>query len=85
MSEQKAVTIYSTSSCTWCKRAKQYLDGHNVIYKEFDVGEDRASREEMIRKSGQMGVPVITIDDVVVIGFNEPLLNEKLGLRSDLE
>lgn len=84
MSEQKVVTIYSTSSCTWCKRAKQFLDEHNIAYVEFDVGTDRTVREGMIQKSGQMGVPVITINDEVVIGFNEPLLKEKLGLISDL-
>ena len=85
MGEQKVVKVYTTSNCAWCKRAKQFLNEHNIHHVEFDVGEDKPAREEMIRKSGQMGVPVIAFDDEVVIGFNEPLLREKLGIRTDLE
>ncbi len=60
--------------------AKEYFQKNNVEYQEFDVGRDLAKRQEMIEKSGQMGVPVITVGDDVIVGFNKPRLQEMLGL-----
>lgn len=60
--------------------AKEYFQKHNVEYQEFDVGRDLAKRQEMIEKSGQMGVPVITVGDEMVVGFNKPRLQEMLGI-----
>ncbi len=75
----KTVTIYSTQSCVYCNAAKKFFSEKGVSYTEHDVGSDLARREEMIKKSGQMGVPVITIGSRVVIGFNKPLLEEVLS------
>ena len=57
-----------------------FLDQHNIAYQDFDVAADSAAREEMVKKTGQMAVPVIEIDGEFIVGFNEALLKEKLGL-----
>lgn len=74
------VTIYTTPSCGWCRRAKQYFQEHLVSYSEKDVAVDQAAREEMFQKSGQLGVPVIDVGGTIVIGYNEPELARLLGL-----
>ena len=75
----KNVVIYSTPSCHYCNLAKQYFQDHNVEYTEHDVATDIDKQREMIEKSGQMGVPVIVIDEEVVVGFNQPTLAELLA------
>jgi glutaredoxin 3 len=57
-----------------------FLDEHNIAYQDVDIATDSAAREEMVKKTGQMAVPVIEIDGEFTIGFNEALLKEKLGL-----
>jgi len=72
------VTVYSTPTCPWCHRAKKFLQENQVAYEEKDVASDHDARHEMIRMSQQMGVPVIDIEGEVVIGFNEPVLRDRL-------
>lgn len=74
----KKITIYTTKTCPYCKMAKQYFNQNNVQYEEKDVTFDAATAQEMIDKSGQMGVPVILVDDQVVVGFDKPRLQELL-------
>lgn len=74
------VTIYSTPTCSFCQMAKQFFQDNNVEYTEIDVAADAEKRTEMIEKTGQMGVPVIEVDDQVVVGFDEPKIREMLGL-----
>ena len=76
----KPVAIYTTDTCGYCKMAKEYFQKNNVEYSEFNVGTDLAKRQEMIEKSGQMGVPVITVGGDIVVGFNKSRLQELLGL-----
>lgn len=76
----KPVAIYTTETCGYCKMAKEYFQKNNVEYQEFNVGTDLAKRQEMIEKSGQMGVPVITVGEDIVVGFNKQRLQEMLGL-----
>ena len=78
----KPVTIYTTVTCGYCKMAKEFFQKNNVQFQEFDVGTDLARREEMIGKSGQMGVPVIMVGEDMVVGFNKPRLTELLGLHA---
>jgi len=59
---------------------KKFLGDNGIPYQEFDVAEDKAAREEMISKSGQMGVPVIEVDGEFMVGFNQAQLKEKLGI-----
>lgn len=74
------VKIYTTPSCVYCKMAKEFFKNNSVQYEEKNVAIDASAREEMIAKSGQMGVPVIDIDGKLIIGFDEPRLKEALGL-----
>ncbi len=76
----KPVAIYTTETCSYCKLAKEFFQKNKVEYQEYNVGTDLEKRQEMIEKSGQMGVPVITIDGEVVVGFNKPRLEELLGV-----
>jgi len=73
------VLIYTTPTCVFCKAVKEYLTEHNVEYKEVDVAADAAAAEEMISKSGQMGVPVTMIDDQIIVGFNKPKFDQILA------
>ena len=72
------VTIYSTPTCVFCNAAKVFFQENDVKYTEYNVATDLAKRKEMIEKSGQMGVPVISIDKEVIVGFDEPRLRDIL-------
>jgi glutaredoxin-like YruB-family protein len=74
------VTVYSTPTCPWCAKAKAYLKEVGVGYDEKDVSVDIAAAREMVRISGQMGVPVLSIDGNVVKGFDKRRIDELLGL-----
>jgi len=75
----KEVVIYSTPTCPYCKRTKDYLSRKGIPYTDINVAQDREKAKEMIQKSGQMGVPVIIIDDnEIVVGFNQSLLDKLL-------
>jgi glutaredoxin-like YruB-family protein len=77
---EKKVRIYSTPTCPWCIRAKQFLKENNIIFEDLDVSVDQSASEEMIRKSGQMGVPVLDIDDQIIIGFDKEKIKQVLGI-----
>lgn len=74
------VTIYSTPVCHFCHAAKDFFKENNVEYTEHDVAADLEKRTEMIDMTGQMGVPVIRVNDDVIIGFDEGKLKELLSL-----
>lgn len=74
----KKVTVYSTSTCPYCKRAKDYLTQKGVAFTDYNVAEDREKAKEMINKSRQMGVPVIVVGDDVIVGFNQAKLDSLL-------
>lgn len=76
------INIYSTKTCTYCKHAKEFFTAHNLPYQEFDVGVDIAKRNEMIQKTGQLGVPVIDIDGKVFIGFDQEAIAEAVGVTA---
>jgi glutaredoxin 3 len=76
----KEVKVYSTPTCPYCKMAKKFLEDNGIKYQDLNVAEDKAARDEMINKSGQMGVPVIDIDGEFILGFDQAQLKEKLGL-----
>lgn len=77
----KSVTIYSTPACDYCQMAKEFFDEHNVEYTDHNVAEDVEKRQEMMEKTGQMSVPVIDIDDNVMVGFNKDKVAELLGVE----
>jgi glutaredoxin-like YruB-family protein len=78
----KKVAIYTTPSCVYCKMTKDWFKENGVKYDEYNVGTDLARRQEMVDKSGQMGVPVIAIgegeDEQIIIGFDKTGLNNAL-------
>ena len=78
----KTVTIYSTPTCHFCQLSKDFLKEKGIAYTEFDVAHDLAKRQEMIQKSGQMGVPVIFVGDELIIGFDKERLASSLGVTA---
>ena len=77
----KKVTIYTTPTCVYCKMAKELFAEHNIPYIEHNVAQDAEKRAELIEKSGQMGVPVITIDNELIVGFDEERIRKLLGIQ----
>ena len=77
----KKVNVYSTPTCPWCHRLKDWLKAHKIQFNDLDVAENEEARNEMLEKSGQMGVPVTIIDDEkVIIGFDEDALKKELQI-----
>jgi len=76
----KNVKVYSTPTCPWCVRAKQFLKDNNIAFEDFDVGADQAKADEMVKVSGQMGVPVINIEGEIIVGFDKDRIKQSLGI-----
>lgn len=76
----KKIIIYSTPTCPFCIRAKQFLKDNKIQFTDIDVSMDQAKAQEMIEKSGQMGVPVIDIDGKIIVGFDKEKIKESLGI-----
>jgi glutaredoxin 3 len=74
------VTVYSTATCPHCSRLKEFLKNNNVSFENIDVGSDPAKADDMVKKSGQMGVPVVDIDGDIIVGFDRDAIQEKLGI-----
>ena len=79
MTSMSNVTIYSTPSCHLCHAAKDMFKANNIEFTDYNVATDLPHRQEMIQKSGQMGVPVILVDNELVVGFDEERLRELMG------
>ena len=77
----KQVTVYSTPTCHFCHMAKDHLKANNIEFTEKDVSTDLEARQEMIDKSGQMGVPQIIIGEELIIGFDKPKIDELLEIK----
>jgi glutaredoxin-like YruB-family protein len=76
----KKVKIYSTPTCPWCIRTKQFLKDNNVSFEDIDVSSDQKAGEEMIQKSGQMGVPVLDIEGTIIVGYDVGRIRDTLGI-----
>ena len=76
-----SVVLYTTPTCGFCHQLKAYLHQRGVQFTEHDVSRDQAAAAEMVRLSGQQGVPVSLIDDKVVVGFNRPVIDQLLAQR----
>jgi glutaredoxin-like YruB-family protein len=76
----KKVTIYSTPVCHFCHMAKEFFVANNITFTEHDVATNMEKRQEMVDLTEQMGVPVIQIDDDIVVGFDEEKVKELLGV-----
>ncbi|MBI4451349.1 glutaredoxin family protein [Candidatus Woesearchaeota archaeon] len=74
------VTIYTTPTCPYCHQAKEFFKENKVAFKEVNVAADRKAAEDMIEKSGQMGVPVIDVGGQIIVGFDKAALKKALKL-----
>ncbi|NOZ47720.1 MAG: NrdH-redoxin [Chlorobi bacterium] len=79
---QKNVVVYSTPSCSWCNTLKKYLDEHKIRYRNVDVSTNQKMAEEMVKKSGQQGVPQTLINGEIIVGFDRPRINRLLGIKA---
>ena len=74
------VKVYTTPICPWCVKTKEFLKENKVSYEEVNVASDSKAAEEMIHKSGQMGVPVIDINGEIIVGFNKIAMKKALNI-----
>lgn len=77
----KKITVYSTPTCPYCRMTKDFFEKHQIEYSDIDVASDAKAAEEMIKKSGQMGVPVVEINGEIVIGFDEESFRRLLDIK----
>ncbi|HLD57232.1 MAG TPA: glutaredoxin family protein [archaeon] len=75
------VLVYSTSTCPWCHKAMDFLKENKIKFTEVNVQEHPEKAEEVVQKSGQMGVPVIDVDGKIIVGFNERALRQALNIK----
>ncbi|MFH1837326.1 MAG: glutaredoxin family protein [Candidatus Omnitrophota bacterium] len=77
----KNIKVYSTPTCPYCVRAKQFLKDNNIEFEVVDIAADPAAAQEVVAKSGQMGVPVLDIDGEIIIGFDKGKISQALGIE----
>ncbi|WP_322806489.1 glutaredoxin family protein [Thermanaerothrix sp.] len=80
-SSQPRVIVFSTPNCPFCNMAKRYLRERGIKFRDVDVSRDAAAARDMVRRSGQQGVPVIDINGKIVVGFDRPKIDRLLGLK----
>lgn len=78
---QPKVIIFTTPTCSFCRLAKQYFNEKRVRYTEVDVSRDQRAAQDVMRRTGQMGVPVIMINNRPIVGFDKPKINQLLGIK----
>ena len=76
-----AVKIYSTPTCPWCAKTKEFFKANKISFTDVDVSKNKKAAEEMVKKSGQMGVPVIEINGKIIVGFKQEALKKALKLK----
>ena len=74
------VKIYTTSTCPWCVKTKEFFKANNVKYEEVNVAADEKARNEMFEKSGQFGVPVTDVGGTIIVGYDKESLRKALNL-----
>jgi len=78
---QRNVTVYTTPTCSWCTTIKRHLQENGIQYREVNVAADQKAAEEMVKKSGQQGVPQTDINGQVIVGFDKTRINSLLGIN----
>ncbi|MBK8822494.1 MAG: NrdH-redoxin [Anaerolineales bacterium] len=84
MSDQKVqpkVVVFSTPTCSFCTMAKKYFRDKGIKFTDIDVSRDQAAARDMVRRSGQMGVPVIDIGGKIIVGFNRLQIDQLLSIK----
>ncbi|MEN4012596.1 MAG: glutaredoxin domain-containing protein [Bellilinea sp.] len=82
-SNNARVIVFTTPTCTYCNLAKRYLRDKGIRFKEVDVSRDSAAARDMVKRSGQMGVPVLDIGGKIVVGFDRLKIEKILGIKSN--
>jgi glutaredoxin 3 len=72
------VKVYSTPTCPWCHRVKEYLEVKGIKFKDIDVTKNQEAAQEMVKKSGQMGVPQIEINGKMIVGFDQEAIDKEI-------
>lgn len=80
-SKQPSVTVYTTPTCSWCNTLKSHLRKHKIMFTEIDISADPSLAEELVRKSGQQGVPQTEINGEIIIGFDKTRINKLLNIN----
>ncbi|PIE26297.1 MAG: NrdH-redoxin [Micrococcales bacterium] len=80
-SRKHRVLVFTTPTCSWCTRVKAYLRQQRVPFREIDVAKDQKAAKDLVRRTGQMGVPVVEIDGRPIVGFDKPQIDRLLGLK----
>ena len=81
MDQTRKVIVFTTPTCSWCRTVKNHLKKHNIRFREIDISRDPAAARDMVRRTGQQGVPVTLVNNKPVVGFNQSELNRLLGIR----
>lgn len=79
---QKRVIIFTTPTCSYCNMAKQYFRRNKIRFRDVDVSQDPVAARDLMRRTGQMGVPVIDIGGKLIVGFDKPKINDMLDIRN---
>ena len=82
MSQQPRVIVFTSPSCSWCRTVKQHLKKYNIKFKEVDVSRDPGAARDMVRRTGQQGVPVTLINNRPIVGFKKNEINRMLNIKS---
>lgn len=75
------VIVYTTTHCPYCVKLKEFLNEHKVEFTTYNVEEDKSKADEMVEKSGQMGVPVVDIDGTIIVGFDKEAISKALKIE----
>lgn len=82
MNNQPKVIVFSTPTCTFCNQAKRYFKEKNIRFTDVDVSKDQSAARDMMRRTGQMGVPVILINNKAIVGFDRNKINQMLNIKN---
>lgn len=81
--KKNRVIVFSTPTCSYCNMAKQYFRRNKIRFKDVDVSRDEAAARDLVRRTGQMGVPVIDINGKLIVGFDKPQINRLLDIKGN--
>ncbi len=82
MTAQPKVIVFSTPTCSFCVQAKRYFKEKNIRFTDVDVSRDQSAARDMLRRTGQMGVPVILINNTAIVGFDRNKINQMLNIKN---
>jgi len=78
---QKRVTVYSTPTCRYCTIIKEHFNKHNIKFRDIDISKDQKAAEDLVKRSGQQGVPQTEINGQIIVGFDKAKLNQLLDIK----